>query len=151
MIALWTVSLPQTSCNPRVVNSHAPWFMLLCRNILGIGGDHCYFMLSSSRSFLRINRKKRDFYHSLDALRSDWYHQVPGRDSWVFKRRQCVGSHLTIMYWKLLVVTLAFTLAVSAMPTVDFPGGGAPPHPTDDTLSGSAPRPQRAVNERSLD
>ncbi|SJK96792.1 uncharacterized protein ARMOST_00038 [Armillaria ostoyae] len=55
------------------------------------------------------------------------------------------------MYWKLLVVTLAFTLAVSAMPTVDFPGGDAPPPPTDDTLSGSAPRPQRAVNERSLD
>ncbi|KAK0435035.1 hypothetical protein EV421DRAFT_1908924 [Armillaria borealis] len=55
------------------------------------------------------------------------------------------------MHWKLLVVTLAFTLAVSAMPTVNFLGGGAPPPPTDDTLSGSAPRPQRAVVNRSLD
>ncbi|PBK85463.1 hypothetical protein ARMGADRAFT_1087347 [Armillaria gallica] len=56
------------------------------------------------------------------------------------------------MYWKLklLAVSLAFALAVSAIPTVDFPGGGAPP-PTGDTLSGSAPRPQRAIVARSSD
>ncbi|KAK0186159.1 hypothetical protein F5146DRAFT_1227752 [Armillaria mellea] len=106
------------------------------------------FIFSGS---FRIYRKKQDFYHGLDVLRSDWYHQVPRRDSWAFKLLQSVGSHLTMMYWKLLVVTLAFALVASALPNVDFPRGGAHPPPTSDTLSGSAPRPQGAVVGRSLD
>ncbi|KAK0227588.1 hypothetical protein IW262DRAFT_1454729 [Armillaria fumosa] len=55
------------------------------------------------------------------------------------------------MYWKLLFVSLAFAFVASAMPTVDFPGGGAPPPPASDTLAGGAPRPQRAVVDPSLD
>ncbi|PBK85462.1 hypothetical protein ARMGADRAFT_555974 [Armillaria gallica] len=79
MTALCTVSLPQTGCNPRVVNSmtsHAPWLMLLCRHILGISEDHCPFimMLSSSRtlSCVLIGR-------------------MPGGDSWVFKHLRCAA------------------------------------------------------------
>ncbi|KAK0229298.1 hypothetical protein EDD85DRAFT_142111 [Armillaria nabsnona] len=96
MTALCSVSLPQTGCSPRVVNSmtsHEPWLMLLCRHILGISeGDF-------SGSFLCINRK----------------------NAWTSLA-------------ELVVVSLAFALVVSAMPTVDFAGGGAPSPPTGNTL-----------------
>ncbi|PBK85458.1 hypothetical protein ARMGADRAFT_1087344 [Armillaria gallica] len=49
------------------------------------------------------------------------------------------------MYWKLLVVTLAFSLVVSATPSADWPTGGAPPPVEDDTSSGSDPRPSHPV------
>ncbi len=64
-----------------------------------------------------------------------------------------VLNHLTIMYWKLLVVTLAFAreirlvlfliigsdfqkllVVVSATPSADWPTGGAPP-PVEDDVS----------------
>ncbi|KAK0445316.1 uncharacterized protein EV420DRAFT_1648448 [Desarmillaria tabescens] len=46
------------------------------------------------------------------------------------------------MYWKLLVVTLTLALVISVAP-VGGPGGAPPPPVTDDTVSGSDPRPTR--------
>ncbi|KAK0229289.1 hypothetical protein EDD85DRAFT_794362 [Armillaria nabsnona] len=88
-------------------------------------------------------------------------------------------DHLTIMYWKLLVVTLAFAreirivffpivysdfqallVVVLATPSADCPTGGAPPPVEDDlfkpfdleiqTSSGSDPRPSHPGKEWSL-
>ncbi|KAK0227590.1 hypothetical protein IW262DRAFT_544754 [Armillaria fumosa] len=73
---------------------------------------------------------------------------VPERDFTVFKHlRRAV--HPTIMYWKLLLVTLAIALSVSATPIVDWPTGGAPPPVADDTSSGSDPRPSHPGVKRS--
>ncbi len=111
---------------------------------------------------------------------------VPWHNLRVLKHLPCV-DHLTIMYWKLLVVTLAFAreihliffpivysdfqallVVVSAMPSADWPTGGAPPPVEDDvilsklyqlfkhfdpeiqTSSGSDPRPSHPGKEWSL-
>ncbi|KAK0460782.1 hypothetical protein IW261DRAFT_1533270 [Armillaria novae-zelandiae] len=55
------------------------------------------------------------------------------------------------MYWKLLFVTLAVALVVSATPLADWPMGGAPPPVADDTSSGSNPRPSHpGLNGRQM-
>ncbi len=75
---------------------------------------------------------------------------VPGHDFRVLKHLRCV-DHLTIMYWKLFVITLAVAceiclvlflivdsdlqallVVVSATPLADWPTGGAPPPLADD-------------------